>query len=177
MVAKGRDRWLHDVRKECRKRKGLACVTLQALTICTCAKQIRLTLEEAEVSPCRDQPVPGEDECCVGSEEQAGEGVHCEKDGWEMLDSHFDHSLVYADGMFGHQLFQGDEECRLQGDASIDGCGSSCRIAGHGSPQNVCRNSQQVGYYGSNENNIDQASRSPGSFKIFPAKIDGGSLK
>jgi len=104
------NRRLDHIREKTGKGKGFACIALNAHAISRRAGEIRLPLEEPEVSPAGQETKPGENRCGFGSQHHAADGVEKEEEGGEMFDAHLHQSLEYSDGVFGNELLKGDEK-------------------------------------------------------------------
>ena len=62
-----------------------------------------------------------------------------------MFDTHLDKAFEDCDGVLRYELFEGDQEQRLQGNAAGYGCQRSGWVAHDGSPSDIEWDCDQVG--------------------------------
>lgn len=73
---------------------------------------------EAEMRPAGEEAGDSEKERWDCAEEKGGEEGEKEKESWKVLDADGEETAEDGDGVFGYELFEGDEEGDLQGDSA-----------------------------------------------------------
>lgn len=199
LVGHGGDRRLEDVREETGKGKGFTGITLHAESIGGGAGEIGLAFVEAQIGPANEETQPGENGGGFGAQDDATEGIQQEEDGGEVFDAHLHETLEDGDGVFGHELFEGDEEGGLDGDATAYlGRPFGTLLAGFvfwriqtvetlntpygrsppdGSPEEIEGHDGHIGQESDGEDELGKLARTPGAFEILAAVEERGQVE
>lgn len=130
-VRNRRNRRLYRIREEVRERKSIRSVTADGGGLASggCGRKGRRDAVEAQVDPGGEEAVPREEHGGVGAECDAGDCVCEDEDGGEVLDADAKDAAEDGDGVFGDELFEGDEEGGLDGyAAAYGGCAAEVSV-------------------------------------------------
>lgn len=91
-----------------------------------------------------------------------------------MFDPDFDDSLEESDGVFGNQLFKGDQKPGLQRDPAAHGGEAPRGIAGEGEPGDVDDESEEIWDQRDDEEEFSEFGGAPCALEVLAAVEEGG---